>query len=400
MEHNHTITKKFNSLRDHRHYRLVLLVLSGLCLILAVWLGAERVAAPSFVRADDFVAYWAAWRINLSGGNPYDPEQLLLLQRAIDATEVEAVMIWSPPWMLVMAMPFGWLDYPLSRTLWLLLSIIIVFVCANQLWLLYGGSRDTRWIGWIVGFTFAPVLDGLQKGQTSVLLLLGVVGFLYFIQRRNGWLAGICLALLGVKPHTLYLYVLAALFWSVSRRQWSVLAGSALTLLAATAIAWVINPGVIGQYLEAVSNYPPSGLATPTLGGISRFLFGPQRFWIQFVPPAIGLVWLIYYWLQRRKVWDWLAQAPLLILVSNVTTAYGWTWDQIPGLVAVIQIANLLIPLRREFKTGAVFAAYLVIDCLALFIRGNQLWKFWFAPALLVDYLVSMKLLRTRKSKR
>ena len=156
-----------------------------------------------------------------------------------------------------------------------------------------------------IGFTFAPILDGLKKGQTSALLLLGVVGFLYCIKNRKWWLAGFSLSLLAVKPHVLFLYFLAVALWAIDQKQWKIILGYILAIIATTSIALVINPDVIQQYILAIRTYPPADWATPTIGGFFRLLFGTEKFWLQFIPPLIGIIWLIYYWQRNRITWNW-----------------------------------------------------------------------------------------------
>lgn len=381
------------SIRSQRFYKPLIWFLSIILFALLIWLGTELVTNPKWFLGDDFVEYWAAGRLNLSGGNPYDPTQLHPLELQTGSIEGEAVMMWNPPWLLTLVMPFGSLEYGLSRTLWLLLNVLLISISLNHLWILYGGVYELRWLAIVIGFTFVPILDGLKKGQTSALLLFGVVGFLYFTKQRRWWLAGISLVLLAVKPHILYLFLLAVVLWAVDRKQWKIILGFLFTLIATTAIAWVINPDVIQQYFVAIQNYPPADWATPTLGGILRIIFGIERFWLQFLPTLIGSLWLLLHWLKNKKNWDWLEQTPILILVSTLTTAYGWSWDQTVSIIAVLQIAIIPFPWVRNLSSVLIVSSYLVIDLLALIIRGNQLWSFWLAPALLIWYLVSKRIL-------
>ena len=386
----------FLSIRKHPFYKPLLWVSSLILFAFLIWLGSSLVTNPKWFMGDDYVEYWAAGRLNLTGGNPYDPGQLHPLELQSGVIQGEAVMMWNPPWLLTLVMPFGALGYGLSRTLWLLLNIFLIAISLNQIWKLYGGDFDLRWLAIAIGFTFAPILDGLKKGQTSVLLLFGVVGFLYFAKQKKWWLAGISLALLAVKPHILYLYLLAVLFWVVDQKQWKIISGLLIAMITASAVAWLVNPDVIQQYLFAIANYPPADWATPTIGGILRILFGTERFWLQFLPAFFGITWLIYYWFKQRKEWDWLVQTPILILVSTLTAAYGWTWDQSVSIIAILSITTLILPFQKNRSTLIIIGTYLVINGLAIFIRGNQFWTSWFASALLIWFLTAHFLIRSK----
>ena len=121
--------------------------------------------------------------------------------------------------MLVLAMPVSLLSYPTSRVIWVVFFVIIVALSVNITWKIYSGPPDLRWIGWLLGFTFVPVLQALRVGQTGPLLLLGSAGFLYFMQKKKLIIAGGFLSLLFIKPHILYLLLFSVFFWSLYEKQ-------------------------------------------------------------------------------------------------------------------------------------------------------------------------------------
>ncbi|MGC8782408.1 MAG: hypothetical protein ACP5UQ_16220, partial [Anaerolineae bacterium] len=99
--------------------------------------------------ADDYVEYWAAGRLNLTGGNPYSADQLLPLERAAGRT-AEVLMMWNPPYTLALVMPLALADYPTGRLLWLLLNIAAVMIAASWWWRLSGGAPRYWWVAQIV----------------------------------------------------------------------------------------------------------------------------------------------------------------------------------------------------------------------------------------------------------
>lgn len=93
-------------------------VLVGLVLGMAVLtLQLARMADPRIVPMDDYVAYWAAGRLNAAGGNPYVPDSLLAPGEEIREYAGKVTPFWYPPWSLPLLMPFGMIDYPASRVL-------------------------------------------------------------------------------------------------------------------------------------------------------------------------------------------------------------------------------------------------------------------------------------------
>jgi len=307
------------------------------------------------------------------------------------------VMMWNPPYTLPLVMPFGALKYRLSRFLWFLLNTALIVVCASFIWRFYQGSPSRTWIAWLLGFSFIPTLFTLKTGQISVLLLLGTVLFLIFLQRRAWWLAALSMLLMVIKPHILYLVPLAFLFWTISGRRWALLAGSTLGILAATAIAWLFNPAVLKQYAYAVRHHPPYPWATPTIGGTLRHFLGPDKLWLQFAPTALGVIWFGYYWYKNRLNWQWPQQLPLLLAISVLTASFGWTCDNVVLLLVILPVVIGGCQHGWNSATIVTLSLYLAIDAgsLATNLSGgiqNDFWYMWLTPALVGWYFLAVRL--------
>jgi hypothetical protein len=371
-----------------------LLVWAGLAVALAVL--AFQIAhidkdSPLFA-SPDFAMYWASGRLILSGEDPYDPEKLLPLEREHVPWQANAFVMYSPPGMLTLVLPFALLSYHAARVLWLLLHALVVLLCADALWRFYGGAAGRRWLAWLIAFGFLPTLLMLKTGQVGALLLLGAVGFLYFERRGRDLAAGAAMSLLALKPHLAYLFWLALLLWVVRSRRWHVLLGGALAGLCATLVPLAVNPAVFRQYQHALTAHRPTAWATPTLGTALRLLFGEEREWLQFVPLLPGTVWLLVYWLRHRTTWSWAEQTPLLLLVSFLTTCYGaWSHDYVLLLVPVMQVACWAARDSRRVPALVAIAIYVTINAVivGLDLAGysEELFLLWMSPAFLLAYL-------------
>jgi hypothetical protein len=335
-----------------------LLVWAGLALIVAVLLlqGRSLLARPDFLPLDDFVEYWAAGHLNALGQNPYDPESVHKLQDDIGRGADFPIMMWNPPWTLSLAMPLGLLPAPLARLLWFIAHLGLLAFCADSLWRLYGGPPRLRWLAWAIAFTFLPTHFLLWSGQIAPFILLGVVAFLFEQRRGRFWLAGAATVLIALVPPLL------------------------------------CNPAVLWQYVDALLHHPPAQWISPTIGSMLRLAFGPEKFWLQFVPPLVGLLWFVPHWLRHRRNWDWAEQMPWLLLASFLTASYGaWPYDLVVLLVPVIEAAARLVRRgQREFLVIAA-AGYLGFNVLALamnLLRFSAEWFLWMTPALLVGYFL------------
>ena len=348
---------------------------------------------PSVLRISHFIQYWAAARVYLAGGDPYAREQIqaLEVEAGWPAGEPLNFFMWNPPWTLPLVVPFGLLPFAAGRLAWLLLNLGLVFFCADRLWQLYGGPADHRRVAWLVALTFFPTLMDLQAEQISPLLLLGAVGFLALERRGRLALAGAALALTAIKPHLGYLVWIALVLWSLERRRWSALLGSALAGLAAVAMPLLVNPAVYGQYHEALAHNHPTQVITPTLGALVRFALGPNPYWLQFVPVFAGTAWLLAHWLRHRRTWDWVEQMPLLVSASLLTTAYLYVDDLVLLLLPVLAAAAWAARLNRPAATRLALALHAGISAAALVMNLQHCPEYayvWMTPAVLLGYLL------------
>jgi hypothetical protein len=348
-----------------------------------------RLTDPNLLRPSDFVEYWSAGRLNLAGGNPYDAAQLFALQRDYGCPDDRPIMMYNPPWTLPFVMPFALLGYGTARLAWLLAHLALLLVSAGAAWRLFGGSAERRWVAWLLALACFPTLIALRMGQIAPLMLVGLVGFLYFLRQSRDRLAGLALVPVMVKPQLFHLVWLALLLWAVHGRRWWVLGGAAVGLVSATGIALATNPGVLSQYAAVMVCHPPVECLSPTTGAVLRAVFGRESFWLQFLPPLVGAAWLAAHWLRQRSRWDWQEQLPLVLLVSLLTTSYGaWAFDLVVLLLAVLRLA---VNLSRTGSWRMPLAGYLAVNTLglALNLAGvDGFWFVWMTPTALVAYLV------------
>lgn len=341
---------------------------------------------PEQLAADDFVEYWSAARLNLTRGNPYALDQMAALQTSVGRSDAP-LMMWYLPWTLTLMMPFGLLPYLYARALWFILTICVVLACASCIWSYFGGSPEKAWIAWLISFLFAPTLQVIKVGQIGPVLLLGLVGFIYFEKRQKWWLAGASAALTTIKPHLLYLFLLAILVWCWRQKNWKVLAGMTLAVCVALSVSWAFNPSLVSQYLYAATHYPPSSYASAALGTVLRSLLGENKFWLQFVAPLIGSAWLLVYWWGRRTTWNWAEQISIVLLVSIATTAYGWTFDQSVLLIPMILVGVWCSQGGWSIRVALLYLPYLVINLLMLILKVYQNAYWWLGLGFFLWYL-------------
>lgn len=292
----------------------------------------------------DFVEYWVAAHQFAAGRNPYSFSQSLQLERSLGWSKSLPIVALNPPWTLSLIAPLGLAkSYALAWVVWVGTLTFVVWLSTKILLGLYSDGRrlfplETAASERILAFTFYPTILCIGTAQITPLVLLGVTGFLFFVTRKSYAFAGACLALAAIKPQLVYLLWLALVLWCWRERKWRLVLSLAAAIASLTGIALPIRPRLLADYWQ----FSHSGYVKiwpSALGAILRYPFDSVRsFPLQFVAPALGTAWFLFYWRRHGESWDWKECMPLLIAVSVLTAPYGWTLDQVLLLVPIIAI--------------------------------------------------------------
>jgi hypothetical protein len=373
-------------MRSDQAYRNVIrLLLAGVVIALifevsTMWRRMEF-GSPG---TDDFVEYWSAGQLLLQGRNPYDSSELSEVEASIGVPYELPIIMWNPPWLLLWILPLLLLPFKAAALAWLFLNLALLLACATVVWRLLAPTQVSRRIAvtWVATLAFIPGLMAIRMGQMSALLLVGVVGFLYYVERGNPLLAGMFLTLTTIKPHVVYLLWLAVAWWVITERRWNVVAGAGVTVVVSLSALTAIWPVSVVGYAVALGA-PPLYWASPTLGAVLRLLLFKQWPNAQYLPSIVGGLLFVAYLLIKRPRFNWRTALSPLLLASVATAAYGWTFDQTVLLVPYLQIVAGLVgdglPAKVQRKRR-VIAALLSIG--AVMLIGNQLkiadfWYFW-----------------------
>lgn len=322
-----------------------------LCLHARVWRKVEWGTVGTY----DFVAYWSAAKLLRQGGDPYDPKALLPWQQQVGWPYNEANRFWYAPWTLILIVPTALLPFGLAAMGWTLLQIVVIVSSGMLLWGYFAPEGKHPWLGLLVAVGFFPCFSAINMGQISPFLLAGVVGFLWAERKTRDLAGGAALALLMIKPHVTYLFWPAAVWWAWQSGRRRVLLGWIGVLVGASGVTLVVSPTVFRDYAGAVA-LPP--WATPNIGVWLRVIFGVDRLWLQFLPSLLGGLGLLAWLLGRRGPWRWEHLAPPLVLISVVTATFGWSYDQVVLLPAVVA---LVVTFWEKRVVGRVVILLLLI---------------------------------------
>lgn len=342
---------------------------------------------------NDFIEYWTTAKLLLIGGKPYSPADLYESQKALGWAQPEPLLMWNPPWTLSFTMPLGLLDYQSAQFVWFLSHALIIFVGAQWLWEIYGGSPDKSRYALVASLFFAPVYFVLLLGQIGPLILLGLIAFLASIKSKQWSLAGTSLTFAAIKPHLVYLLWLALFLWTLRTRHWKPAIFLMLTGVMVAGIPLLLEPQIYSQYVALFSRQDivrPMDWATPSLGTAAAELLSVSSLWVRWLPAIGGAIWFLCYWSWYSARWDWLSELPLLVIVSVTTSSFVWTFDLVVLLPAVIQGAVWVARCRAKRKRRLLIGTYMALGATALAAKAvvlDDFWYFWLAPAYLCCYL-------------
>lgn len=320
----------------------------------------------------DSIAYWAAARLLLERQDPYDSRAVFDLEKELGYTDAKPLVLRTPPWSLFMVLPLGLLSAFWAWVVWVSLSLGALVLSLHLCWRLYGRAIEPPRFFWLIGYLFAPVPACLVAGQMGIVLLLGIVLFLWW-EPRHPYLAGAVLVLPLAKPHLLVVFWVTFALWLVSRKRWRVILGLACSMLAAIAVALTFRPEVFQNYQEMLRQAAIGSEFIPALSGVFRLLFFRRLFWVQFIPMAVALAWSLWFYYRNRTQWNWRHHGLALLIVSILTTPYAWITDEVILVPAIVQAA-----LWIHFARGQVNWKTKLVLILIGFLNALLLLILWF----------------------
>lgn len=272
----------------------VLAVFAGFNLLVAAALlalqyppapGADDTTVP------DFLSFWAAGRLAVEGTPwlAYDPVIHREVQRAAIGVAFEHWLVWYyPPLFQLLLMPLGALPLAPAMALWVGGTLaLFLFACHRIL--------PDR-LALLGALAAAPTLINLVNGQTGF-LVAALAGLALLWHRQRPPAGGAALALLAIKPHTVFalpLMMLAAgrwavLLWAVAALA-ALVAASLLVLGVGTWAALLDHGQVVGG---ALGDADRRWDLNATLYAALRLLgLGPAPSLALHAAPALAALWL------------------------------------------------------------------------------------------------------------
>jgi hypothetical protein len=357
--------------------------------MLTMWLMLSVILAIiSFVLfGQDFRGYYAAARVLLAGGNPYDYH--LVAQVLLDVTgEMGNNPYYYPPWFSWLFIPVAFLPFQIARAIWMMLNVILWNLGLLRL----GEAMAWPPPGWrryalfaLATFSFAWITWRYE--QAGILVFFMFVELIQSIHSQKWKRAGIWMALLLVKPNITLIALTGISLWLLRKGQWRPVLVMLLTLAVLLSISTAITPNWFqpfteegfGRGLTAALDGPDEVVAIRinttfldwlrTLGiepRWNRLLYG--------IAICIGVI--VYFWSVYRAP-SFVELTSVLLLVSYAITPYVLQYDY-PPLVITLFWA-LARCTSKAFTVGLAIVAFVFS---VIFWQQNISWAYWMVVGL------------------
>lgn len=317
----------------------------------------------------DFRGYYAAARVLLIGGNPYDYKQLVPI--LLDVTgRIGNNPYYYPPWFAWFITPIALLPYEISRGIWMIFNLGIWVV---GLWLLSKllDWPEKGWQRWLIflypTFLFATITWNFE--QTGIIIFTLLVATLTAIRKGQWSWAGLWLALLLIKPNITLILVIAIVVWLIRRGRWQpfivmclVLAGLLIASTAATPDWYkpLLLPG-FGKGLVYALDGPNSIVAVrihTTLIDWLKLLEinGNWRIGIYIVAIIIGVLSTVFVVWRSNSL---MKVVIISLLVSFAVTPYSLQYDFPLLTFPLFWAAALFVRSRKALWGGLAIITFI-----------------------------------------
>ncbi len=341
----------------------------------------------------DFLDRWtgASKWVN-EGLSPYHPDVTALAQQMIygrparpEAGEDIHHFVYPFHSMLFFA-PFGLLDFPQARALWMTvleLSLIGLVIISGRLlgWEMSAG----KWIGLILfSLTWVYGAHTLLVGQFAGVNAFLIALALRMIQKKQDHWAGILLALTTTKPQMVVLLIPFLILWALTTHRKQIILAFGITLGVLLTLSLILLPSWPREMLTQMSAYPDYAVSISPVEMVGVFFPALAGWGTALVTGAILLVLGWGGWKARARTDNVVIWAALLtIVVTNLIIPRTTTSNFMMMLPAFFLG---VMTLERAGSRGGGWLVALVL--VGIFVGGWMLFFAAFVDGTLPKHLV------------
>jgi len=350
---------------------------AGLMILAAVFLfNSLQNSSHEDYRDSNFLKFWVAGHMILTGQNPYDSTQWYNEHIKLGASQVPDKIFLYPLPQAYLLVPLAMIPIGESFIIWGIFSQAIMaatcFVLLNH----FATTGRNRLFYPLVVFLlfFGPIYLSLHVGSIGAIALAFLIVAILLLERKKTLLAGIVLSMLILKPSQGLPILFLAGCWFLFKQDWRVIIGMGVGGLILLLSGLFVDPHWIQEFLNN-----SHAVSDRTLGLQSNiysfaYLSCNKNINCMWITGTIGLVFLLglgvyYLWSNRERLTTWEA-INIIVPLGFVSTIYLWSYDQLLYIFPIAWITVELVKTTRSYLVSFIFL--LGLDILSFFSLAVQ----------------------------
>ena len=339
-------------------------------LLLVTWLiiSAGIAILSVLIFGVDFRGYYAAAKVLLAGGNPYDYR--LVADVLLKVTgEIGNNPFYYPLWYAWLFIPLAWLPYQAARWVWMAFNLIVWTVSVWRL----GGLVNWPTEGWrryffflLCTLSFAWIVWRYEQAGILVFAILLAAIAAALNQKWNE--TGVWLALALIKPNVTFIIVAGICLWLWRKGQRRPLAVMAIALLALLTVSTIITPDWYKPFFQpgfglglTVALDGPDTIAldrmnTTFLDWLAIFGIEGTLSYILYAVATCAALAALYFAVTRSR--SFLEVTSLSTVISLAVTPYALQYDYPPFVIPLFWALALPSPSAAATKWKNWMAAF------------------------------------------
>jgi len=293
----------------------------------------------------DFPDYYAAARVLLNGGNPYDSVQVAhVLMDVAGWTDYNP--FFYPPWFGWFLTPFALLSFQTARAVWMFFNwtLWIFGLFRMQQLIDYPAKGWRRWLLYLL-VTYLFAWTTWKFEQAGVLLFILTIEILISYKKDQWNRMGIFMALALFKPNIMLLPITVLALWLLLNRNWLPVRTALVTLLLLVVVTTILTPDWYQPFLRpqfglGLTNIISSPgqitamrLNTTLLDWLKWFSVPETLRYGMYLVVVLTTLWIL--WRSIRTSKSILEVVAIALLASFAITPYALQYD-FPPLVFVL----------------------------------------------------------------
>ncbi len=299
---------------------------------------------------NDFLVHWVGTQSFIKEGiSPYSDNVALRIQNLVYGrpalTGEHELRVAYPFYSVFLFLPFSLFeDFTVARALWMTALEFLIIISTIMM---------IRMVNWKPNFliTFLIIvfslfwyhgLRSIINGNAVVFILFLIILSIYAIINRQDELAGICLALITIKPQVVFAFIIFLVFWSLANRRYKVIFWFLGSLSALVILGLFVLPSWPMEFIREVFRYPgynPPGTPATALAEILPGIGRQLGILLSVLSALILLIEWVNGRFSREEKFIWVASLTLVLgQWLNIQTDPGNFLIMFPAIILIFRI--------------------------------------------------------------